>query len=126
MTKNIRNIIYIIIVTLICFVIVLSFLFSHKENTTKSNSHTGITVQPTSPPANSPERVTQTYYNWYDNCVKQHPNALTNANNLKQYCPMHAHEGISTNFIQRNELKYTDQVLCDEGIPLKMIIGKSY
>ena len=109
-------------------VIVLSvasiFIYSQfiKTPTKPQNSRT---AQVQNFPKNSPEEVTQDYYLSYESCLSKNINDLKKIN-IQKDCPIHEFTGMAKVFVQENQVTYEDQILCDEGIPLKMNIGKAY
>lgn len=108
--------------------IISTAYFSLPQKQTKSTywPQTKQIPQPTKKSANSPEGVTQAYYTWYAACLKKHTKDLSDAATLQKDCPLHGYTGMTNTLVQKNQLTYTDQVLCDEGIPIKMFIGKAY
>lgn len=117
------------LILIVISVIAFFFIFLQTRNRQISPLQTEKNEQKATFLLNSPEDVTQIYYNSYALCLKQHPGDLQNAHNLQKDCPMNKFDGLSNNFDKKNELSnlsYTDQVLCDEGIPMKMVIGKAY
>src|SRR5690348_4814149 len=120
-----KRIIFILIAIFLCIIAVQVYLLLKPKSTTS----TAIPKKPVSTqtfPPGSPEVITQTYYFSYEACLKQHKDDLHNGPQLHKDCPIHAFTGMAKTFVQKNQVAYGDQILCDEGIPDKMIIGKAY
>jgi hypothetical protein len=116
-----REIIFFSALLLLSIIFACLFLLQRID----SNTTTAQTEQTPQLSTNSPEGVTKAYYNWYESCLKHHAQDLNNTAIIKD-CPLHGQNEVANDFTQINQLTYTDKVLCDEGIPAKMYIGKAY
>lgn len=75
------------------------------------------------PPENSPQRVTENFYQWYINCLND-DFANSNGNSPKQNCPYQASAYVNKDFISKSEnIQAYDPVLCSQNVPTSYKVG---
>src|SRR5580704_4614148 len=94
--------ILIIVIILLCIISVSLFVLTQKNSTKITTPQTEKTSQQNFS-ANSPEGVTQAYYNLYSSCLKQHAQDL-NSTDIVKDCPINKYAGLSPHFDPKNAL----------------------